>query len=503
MTASPSGGRDLFVCCDGTWNIPENETPTHISRIAKLAAADQSGRPRVVYYMRGVGGRYAMDRILGGGIGQGLHANIKDAYLFLAANYREGDRIFVFGFSRGAFTARCVVGMIEAVGLLKPSYTHQLGRAYRQYRDTLRESEPTIDDHWVSEPKIEFLGVFDTVGALGIPVRGFDETYKFRNNLLPRSVNHARHALAIHEGRTNFSPTVWKAADDEDDRATDSDRVEQRWFVGVHSDIGGGYKLDRNRFGNVGYFSLKWMLDELHAKCGVDLVGRDLVLQQLRCQEEPDKFAINDSMKLSFWLFDKLRWLSRMLHDGDFSRFNRRLADSGAYRQSVDPSVWDLYLTDNAAKSEHVANKPQSFFTLWVRHPISILERKPRRHRIAANPELAKVFDRLHSRPGNVEGLIDYANLSDSHDGTTFKANRAARMGFRALLMAGKIALGIAALFAAVAAVRWAGEALMDIDWAELIAPLGSVEGVLAVLGFLTGSVALYVATCVYLKSKP
>lgn len=503
MTEQPSVGRDLFVCCDGTWNIPENESPTHISRIAKLAAADQSGPPRIVYYMRGVGGRYAMDRVLGGGIGQGLHANIKDAYLFLAANYREGDRVFVFGFSRGAFTARCVVGMIEAVGLLKPNFTHQLGRAYRQYRDALRESEPTLDDQWVSQPKIEFLGVFDTVGALGIPVRGFDETYKFRNNLLPRSVNHARHALAIHEGRTNFTPTVWKAADDEDDRNTDSDRVEQRWFVGVHSDVGGGYKHDRQQFGNVGYFSLKWMLDELTKKCGVELAGCDLVLEQLRAQEEPDKFEIHDSMKLSFWLFDKLRWVSRLLHDGDFSRFNRRLAESGAYRQSVDPSVWDLYLSDNAFKREFVANQPESFFTLWVRHPISILERRPRRHQISGNPELTKVFDRLHSRPANDGGPIDYTNLSDSHDGTTFTPNRAARLGFGALLMVGKFALIIAALFAAVAAVRWTGETLIDLDWSELISPLGSTAGVFATIAVLASAVAVYLATCVYLKSKP
>lgn len=503
MNGGASEKRQLFVCCDGTWNIPENDSPTHISRIAKLAATDKSGPPRLVYYMRGVGGRYAMDRLLGGGIGQGLHANIKDAYLFLAANYRPKDRIFIFGFSRGAFTARCVVGMIEAVGLLKPEYTHQLGRAYRQYRNVLRIDEPEIDEDWVSHPAIDFLGVFDTVGALGIPVRGFDETYTFRNNLLPSSVLNARHALAIHEGRTNFTPTVWKAAQDEDDRASDADRVEQRWFVGVHSDIGGGYKHDRGQLGNVGFFSLQWMLSELSAKCGVEMSGREEVLEKLRAKEDPDKFEIHDSMKLGFWLFDKLRWVSRVFHEGDFGRFNRRIAESGAYRQSVDRSVWDLYLDNNPAKRKLVDNPPDNFLTLWTRHPISVLERKPRKHPISRNPELSKVFDRLHARPGNEGGKIDYANLSDSHDGTQFHPNRVIRAGFRALLRVGKYTLIIAALFAAVAALRWIGQELIDMDWADLLAPLGSTEGVFAIVGALICAVALYLATCVCLKSKP
>ncbi|MEJ2201065.1 MAG: DUF2235 domain-containing protein, partial [Desulfuromonadaceae bacterium] len=133
----------IIICCDGTWNEPENEKegrqiPTNVLKLVRAIEPKEaeSGSDQVVYYLRGVGsGAFGLpDRYLGGGTGLGISRNIQDAYRFLANNYVEGDEIFCFGFSRGAYTVRCLSGMLEATGLLHKNDLDHLPAAYAYYR---------------------------------------------------------------------------------------------------------------------------------------------------------------------------------------------------------------------------------------------------------------------------------------------------------------------------------------------------------------------------------
>jgi hypothetical protein len=243
----------LVVCCDGTWNKPDNETITNVEKIARTVQSDPSatgGVHQLVYYVSGVGaGSYAADRVLGGAFGFGLFHNVIACYRFLAQNYEPGDEIFILGFSRGAYTARSVAGMVGRVGLLtKVSLVEErLPAAVHMYQRTDLPSGPYgasaeefKHDHCHPAP-IDFLGVFDTVGALGVP--GFmRHAPRFHDVQLSGQVRRARHALALDETRMKFSPSFWEAPADVPDAPTEDERVKQVWFEGAHSDVGGGYR---------------------------------------------------------------------------------------------------------------------------------------------------------------------------------------------------------------------------------------------------------------------
>ena len=265
---------NLVVCCDGTWNDPNQKdngvlAPTNVVKLYN-AALDSDDQKR--YYHPGVGtGDSWWDKAVGGSTGTGLSQNIMSAYRWLCHNYRDGDQIYLFGFSRGAFTVRSLVGFMNCCGLLKTAqfapkdmwqaietlYT----RGYRQHADInlLREELGNANFHNRHDEavKVRFLGVWDTVGALGIPDylgvlhAVFDRLdNSFHDTRLSRNVQTARHALAMDEMRASFQPSLWSNAEDHQD-------AEQLWFPGVHSDVGGGYKQAGLSDG-----PLEWMLVE-------------------------------------------------------------------------------------------------------------------------------------------------------------------------------------------------------------------------------------------------
>lgn len=243
----------LVVCCDGTWNKPDSQTITNVEKIARTVQGDHhatSGVYQLVYYVSGVGaGSYAADKLLGGAFGFGLFHNVVACYRFLAQNYEPGDEIFIFGFSRGGYTARSVAGMVGRVGLLtKQSLVKEkLPAAVHLYQ---RKDMPegafgaSVDEfkHDHCHPaEVTFLGVFDTVGALGVP--GFARhAPQFHDVQLSGQVVRARHALAVDETRMKFAPTFWEAPNGSPVASTDDPRVKQVWFEGAHSDVGGGYR---------------------------------------------------------------------------------------------------------------------------------------------------------------------------------------------------------------------------------------------------------------------
>jgi hypothetical protein len=261
----------LVVCCDGTWNKPDNDNVTNIEKIARTVQSDPSatgGVYQLVYYISGVGaGSYEADRLLGGAFGFGLFHNVIACYRFLAQNYEPGDEIFIIGFSRGAYTARSVAGMLATVGLLtkvalveeRLPWAVHLYQATKMPEGAFGESVDEFKHDHCHAAKLAFLGVFDTVGALGVP--GFErETPRFHNVQLSDQVLCARQALAIDETRLKFAPTFWEAPSEPPDAATEDPRVKQVWFEGAHSDVGGGYAET-----GLSDTSLLWMAREAHA----------------------------------------------------------------------------------------------------------------------------------------------------------------------------------------------------------------------------------------------
>jgi uncharacterized protein (DUF2235 family) len=240
--------RRLVICADGTWNTPDKTSkgtpvPTNVIKMARaICPVDDRDLSQIVYYHDGVGtGVGVIDKILGGGFGIGVERNITDCYRFLVDNYHDGDEIFLFGFSRGAFTARSLGGMIRKCGVLQPDKTDMIPKAFEFYRSAVHPREPEAVRFRAEnskQVKLKMIGVWDTVGSLGIPgLFRFiaRKRFAFHDVGLSSEVEHAYHAISIDEKRKPFAPTLWCTAPNE------GQKFEQVWFAGVHSDVGGGY----------------------------------------------------------------------------------------------------------------------------------------------------------------------------------------------------------------------------------------------------------------------
>lgn len=247
--------KKIAVFADGTWNSPEQGNATNVLQMARAACRGD----QVVFYDWGVG--TDRKRIAGGITGAGIDKNIMDCYRFLVHNYEPGDRLYFFGFSRGAYTVRSLAGFIRNCGLLRREHADRIPAAYALYRKRTRTSRPGEPEatefrlrHAVADiTPIEFVGAWDTVGALGIPVPFWgtlgEREFLFHDTEPSRIVQHARHAVSIDENREDFEPTLWGRKPGLD--------LEQVWFAGVHSDIGGGYDDS-----GLSHVASRWMADE-------------------------------------------------------------------------------------------------------------------------------------------------------------------------------------------------------------------------------------------------
>jgi uncharacterized protein (DUF2235 family) len=286
--------RNLVVCCDGTGNVLGNQHDTHVVRLARLCVKDAR---QLVFYDPGVGtasGLPSVDAIdsiqskltmvLGLAFGRGIYENISQAYEFLVQNYRAGDRIFMFGFSRGAFTVRCVSGLVTEYGIVRPSSLPLLPLMIRNYFAPHEERRPAdckaqqnrrcftqdVREHFTDEEgrdaEIHFIGVWDTVSSVGgVRSMGFS-TQPF---LKGKPYRHVRHAVSEGEYRAKYAPRLYVG----ETRDTCSGHGEERepsfkqvWFPGVHSDVGGSYAQAGLADG-----ALLWMLEELDAVEGSKL----------------------------------------------------------------------------------------------------------------------------------------------------------------------------------------------------------------------------------------
>ena len=236
----------IVVCCDGTWNsTDDNSKDTNVALLARAIHATQgTDLMQIVLYVRGVGtAGLAIEKLFEGAVGFGVDDNIRSAYMFIAQNYVPGDDIFIFGFSRGAFTARSLVGFIGACGILYRQSLGSLPEAWEYYRGLPPHSPAAFMEKYTSKAHsdvtIKFLGVWDTVGALGIPghllATANEKRFAFHDTSASPIVKHACHALAIDEHRDTFFPTLWTG------KQPEGSKIEQVWFAGAHADVGGGY----------------------------------------------------------------------------------------------------------------------------------------------------------------------------------------------------------------------------------------------------------------------
>ncbi len=266
--------RRIAIFLDGTWNTPESRTNVYAlfdetlgldARELSRAETVDEAVSQIRYYDQGVGTMLG-NLMWGGLVGRGLDKNLAEAYGFLCKHYRTGDQIFIFGFSRGAYTARSLVGMLDRIGLIGGYYAeiseliYDAVAWYRQSGVLCRDGaidknaiwgaledlsipalrKDTLRAHVSPAPRIRFLGVWDTVGSLGLPswwriTKSQRERYSFHNTEMSRIVDSAFQALAIDEKRADFKPVLWSVIH------LENKEVEQRWFVGDHSNVGGGH----------------------------------------------------------------------------------------------------------------------------------------------------------------------------------------------------------------------------------------------------------------------
>ena len=259
--------RRLILCMDGTWN--SNDKSDKVTNIVKLLraipAVASDGISQVLYYGRGVGTGTG-EKLRGGFGGAGLDDNIIDGFRFLGNNYHPGDEIYIFGFSRGAYTARSLAGLINLAGILKPvclgGVLDELLKIYRSDQDDKQSSIAQLDNlHRHENVRIKCVGVWDTVGSLGIPgdwarQLSFASRWYFHDVHLGPHIDVALHALAIDEKRGAFPPTLWEKPINQ--ALPPGQTVEQVWFSGVHSNIGGSYQDDR-----LSDITLDWMIKRL------------------------------------------------------------------------------------------------------------------------------------------------------------------------------------------------------------------------------------------------
>ncbi|MGH8183158.1 MAG: DUF2235 domain-containing protein [Rhodanobacteraceae bacterium] len=348
--------RRQIVLFDGTWN--RAKTHTNVERIWKLiAAADAGGCEQVCKYIAGVGVQPGIEHLLGGAFGLGFSGNIKQGYQWLASTWRDGDEIWLFGFSRGAYTARSLGGLIRKCGLLKPEAdgnvtSAYVDNAYALYRNGLHPDDPNMRafrEAHSREVSIRFIGVWDTVGALGIPCVAswfpFARShYAFHDTDLSRIVQYAYQALALDEHRADFKPAKWtrpkqSLAPGESPTAWKPQQieVEQRWFVGAHSDVGGGEKTDGAGHSpdTLPEITLAWM--QAKAACAGLAFNSDYVPAAGAELDVP-----NPSYKQFMYGFYKV-----------FKRPYQRVI-GGGINETIDPSVWMKWLAQSSYRPRSI-----------------------------------------------------------------------------------------------------------------------------------------------------
>lgn len=387
----PSNKR-IIVCCDGTWNTPKQAYPTNVFKISQAIRRDPPGdMPQLVQYHEGVGTLSLLDKVKGGAFGSSLWLHVIEAYRQIVQAYVPGDELYFFGFSRGAFTVRSTVGMMRKCGILRPDRTDLITSAYDLYRNghVLPKSDGAkqfrrensvampkeafvVEDEDAYVPRVKFMGVWDTVGALGvphpwvlgwglgmlaaIPARLVNWKHQFHDVSLSRTVENAYQALAIDEKRRSFHPTLWEQHPD-----ARSQTLEQMWFSGVHSDVGGGNasKAQSDR-------SLAWIALKAH-ECGLAF-NPDFMSEFIEKPDTPGEVGPIGESRNGLWKL--LPGFRRPIGRGVPP--DRATYLGGISKESVDGAVVDRNLKD-------ASYMPSNLVSYFREHPEALREAKIRR----------------------------------------------------------------------------------------------------------------------------
>lgn len=291
----------IVLCADGTWNVRDQtdkesgkRRPTNVTKLARaILPKSVAGVDQLVYYHDGVGTQGSLDKFTGGAFGHGIEDNVRELYRFLVYNYVPGDELYLFGFSRGAFTVRTLAGFMNQVGLLQKDDDYYVPEIYACYESTHAPGS----DAWkrafhnvrgvLPAPPIRMLGVWDTVGALGAP--GFlgqllnGKKYQYHDIGLTPQIEHAYHAMAIDERRKAFAVNLWRRP------AHWRGVLEQVWFAGVHCNVGGGYKPD-----GLANEALHWMAEKAEG------LGLELDVEYFRHFRPCFNSTLHDSMSAMY-----------------------------------------------------------------------------------------------------------------------------------------------------------------------------------------------------------
>ena len=331
-------GKNIIICSDGTGNSSIKDRGTNVFKIYEALDLHHPTTIQIAIYDDGVGTEtFRPFQLLGGAFGFGLWRNIRQLYTGLVQVYEPGDRIYLFGFSRGAFTVRQLAGLILKMGIIaKGRYTStsELNRLVRQaqreywqdnrawlewlimkvfswftpcegvekFRNQYATKVPDRNSVNQYQADIRFIGVWDTVSAVGFPVLYVADMFntavyrfKFPDYKLGKAVSAAAHALSIDDQRATFHPLLW----DECDEVRDKPRIEQTWFAGVHANVGGGYPKQ-----GVSLVALDWMMRKAEA-AGARLDG-EAGIKFL----EKDKAFYREHMNVNDKVYDSRSGLS-------------------------------------------------------------------------------------------------------------------------------------------------------------------------------------------------
>jgi uncharacterized protein (DUF2235 family) len=308
--------KNIVLCCDGTGNGFDN--PDSDSNVVKIYSALLIDPEQIGYYHPGVGtmgapnarGRLQKQwtRAKGLGFGSGLLDNVADAYRYLMSKYQAGDRLFLFGFSRGAYTARAIASVLHVFGLLEGGNEGLIPYIMRLYalrtKETKRQiptfrAEDNFKYAFSRKVDVHFLGLWDTVSSYGWVTSPIDLPFAGQNPI----VRSSRHAISIHERRCCFQANLWGPP------LLDQD-IRQVWFSGFHSDVGGSYVESDGALSKV---ALEWILVEAEkAGLKVDKMRANVVLGRIpRTRDflpryvEPDaKGSLHESLRKAWWLLE-------------------------------------------------------------------------------------------------------------------------------------------------------------------------------------------------------
>ena len=307
------GNKNIVLCSDGTGNRDIKGRGTNVFKLYEAVdiqghKENQSYKPQLAFYDDGIGSSSFLPvKIIGGVLGWGFSKNVRDLYTELVHVYEPGDSLYLFGFSRGGYTIRALAGMIQYCGIVdvtkddigkdKEELKSRVNACWKQFkteffkpfqRDINRRRNVTPADAAIDkvrrqelgavmhpeympngEPTIEFVGVWDTVAAIGAPVEELRDIFNFFipvkfADLLPGShIKRACHALSIDDERRSFHPELWNEAKAKDNQ------IEQVWFAGAHSNVGGGYPKQ-----GMSFVALDWMMAEA-VQCGLRFIRGD------------------------------------------------------------------------------------------------------------------------------------------------------------------------------------------------------------------------------------